>query len=90
MLRELIYYAKKHPIKVFMLVIMPLLTGGGLLTLLKRFGIPLPPEIGRLVGGLAKSGGEGGGIAGYAAKAATLGTGLGSAATIIKAVQAFM
>ncbi|KAG0650779.1 hypothetical protein D0Z07_2849 [Hyphodiscus hymeniophilus] len=42
LLRDLIYYLKRHPMKVFMLVIMPLITGGALTGLLARFGIRLP------------------------------------------------
>ena len=56
LLRDLIYYMKKHPMKVFMLVVMPLITGGALSGLLAKFGIRLP-------GGLEKmfSAGSGGG-----------------------------
>jgi hypothetical protein len=54
LLRDLIYYLKRHPMKVFMLVIMPLITGGALTGLLARFGIRLP-------GGLEKMFGAAGG-----------------------------
>ena len=54
LLRDLIYYMKKHPMKVFMLVIMPLITGGALTGLLAKFGIRLP-------GGLEKMFGAAGG-----------------------------
>lgn len=37
--------------KVFMLVIMPLITGGALTTLLAKFGVRLPPNIVRMFGG---------------------------------------
>ncbi|KAG4414437.1 hypothetical protein IFR04_012400, partial [Cadophora malorum] len=30
LLRDLVYYMKKHPMKVFILVVMPLITGGAL------------------------------------------------------------
>lgn len=59
LLRDLIYYMKKNPLKVFMLVIMPLLTGGALTTLLAKFGLRLPPGLQKLFGG--KNGGRGGG-----------------------------
>ena len=42
---------KKNPLKVFMLVIMPLITGGALTTLLARFGIRLPGALGKMFGG---------------------------------------
>ncbi|KAI9880416.1 MAG: hypothetical protein M1830_003456 [Pleopsidium flavum] len=41
-LRDLYGYARRHPVKVFMLVIMPLITGGALHNVLKQFGIRLP------------------------------------------------
>jgi hypothetical protein len=47
--RDLIYYAKKNPLKVFMLVIMPLLTSGALIGLLSRFGIRLPGGLDRML-----------------------------------------
>ncbi|KAI0854099.1 hypothetical protein F5Y00DRAFT_1008 [Daldinia vernicosa] len=56
LLRDLIYYAKRHPIKVFMLVIMPLITGGALTALLARFGLRLPPTIERMLGVAARAG----------------------------------
>ncbi|KAI9674656.1 MAG: hypothetical protein M1817_001559 [Caeruleum heppii] len=45
LIRDLIHYAKRHPVKVFMLVIMPLVTGGALSTVLKQFGIRLPAGV---------------------------------------------
>jgi len=50
--------------KVFMLVIMPLITGGALTTLLAKFGIRLPAGIERLfsaAGGYAGNAGQYGG-----------------------------
>jgi len=58
LLRDLLYYLKKHPMKVFILVIMPLITGGALTGLLAKFGIRLPGGIEKLFGGA--SGGMGG------------------------------
>lgn len=63
LLRDLIYYAKRHPMKVFMLVIMPLITGGALTTLLAKFGIRLPAGVEKMFGAAAgMSGGMGAGI----------------------------
>ncbi|KAI1383525.1 uncharacterized protein F4822DRAFT_420903 [Hypoxylon trugodes] len=56
LLRDLVYYAKRHPLKVFMLVIMPLITGGALTALLARFGLRLPPTIERMLGVAARAG----------------------------------
>ncbi|RDA94389.1 hypothetical protein CP533_2240 [Ophiocordyceps camponoti-saundersi (nom. inval.)] len=49
-LRDLIRYAKRHPWKVFFLVVMPLLTGGALSALLARFGLRIPPYVENLLG----------------------------------------
>jgi len=42
---------KRHPMKVFMLVIMPLITGGALTGLLSKFGIRLPGGLEKMFGG---------------------------------------
>ena len=59
LLRDLIYYMKRNPMKVFMLVIMPLITGGALTGLLHKFGIRLPHGIEKLMGGARGGGGIG-------------------------------
>jgi hypothetical protein len=60
LLRDLLYYLKKHPMKVFMLVIMPLISGGALAGLLAKFGIRLPGGIEKMFG--AAAGGSMGGV----------------------------
>ncbi|KAI9808282.1 MAG: hypothetical protein M1825_004739 [Sarcosagium campestre] len=69
MVRRLIAYARRHPMKMFMMVIMPLISGGALAGVLKSFGIRLPGGvIGSLLGGrrggfgddLSSMGGRGG------------------------------
>lgn len=59
--RDLLYYAKKHPMKVFVLVVMPLITGGALTGLLAKFGIRLPAGVERMFGMAGGMGGMGGG-----------------------------
>ncbi|ORY60251.1 uncharacterized protein BCR38DRAFT_56737 [Pseudomassariella vexata] len=76
LLRDLIYYAKRHPIKVFMLVIMPLITGGALTALLARFGLRLPPGIERMLGIAARTAG-GGGSMGLMGEAVRMASGMG-------------
>lgn len=49
LLKKLKKYMKSHPLKVFMLVIMPLITGGVLTSMLARFGIRLPHGIEKLI-----------------------------------------
>jgi len=52
LLRDLLYYLKRHPMKVFMLVIMPLITGGALTGLLRKFGIRMPMGMTKMFGGM--------------------------------------
>ncbi|KAF9692215.1 hypothetical protein EKO04_009365 [Ascochyta lentis] len=40
--RDLLHYARRHPYKVFFAVVMPLLSGGVLHKLARRFGVNLP------------------------------------------------
>ncbi|EGR50474.1 uncharacterized protein TRIREDRAFT_76539 [Trichoderma reesei QM6a] len=49
LLRDLQHYAKRHPWKVFFLVILPLVTGGALTALLARFGLRIPPALERML-----------------------------------------
>jgi len=60
LLRDLLYYLKKNPVKVFFLVIMPLITGGALTALLSRFGVRLPPGVERMIAQLGGRSGHGG------------------------------
>ncbi|KAI1356911.1 hypothetical protein F5Y01DRAFT_266178 [Xylaria sp. FL0043] len=76
LLRDLMYWAKRHPVKVFVLVIMPLITGGALTALLARFGLRLPAGIQRMLGLAAKTAGGTGGI-GLMGEAVRMATGLG-------------
>lgn len=57
LLRNLYHYARRHPFKVFFMVIMPLVSGGVLHKLARQFGVNLP-EMG---GQGAKGGFSGGG-----------------------------
>jgi hypothetical protein len=41
-LRELWYYLRRNPTKVFFLVIMPLISGGALAAFARQFGVRLP------------------------------------------------
>lgn len=75
LLRDLVYYAKRHPLKVFMLVVMPLVTGGFLTALLAKFGLKLPGVLTQMIGlaGRAASG-DGIGAVGEAVKMASGGS----------------
>ncbi|KAG5972669.1 hypothetical protein E4U58_006278 [Claviceps cyperi] len=55
LLRDLVHYAKRHPWKVFSLVLMPLLTTGILGSLLARFGLRVPPSLERLLGAASRA-----------------------------------
>lgn len=62
-LRKLYDYMRRHPVKVFMLVLMPLLTGGALTKILSRLGVRMPAGIESMFGGAGARGmGGGGGI----------------------------
>jgi hypothetical protein len=79
LLRNLVYYAKRHPIRVFMLVIMPLVTGGALTALLARFGLRLPSGVERMLGIAAKATtGDSIGLVGEAVRMASTGLAGGS------------
>lgn len=56
----LMRYAKRNPIKLFMLVIMPLVTGGALHKILKTMGVRLPAGMEKMMGGSRGGGGYGG------------------------------
>lgn len=55
LLRDLARWAKRHPWKVFFMVIMPLVTGGALTALLARFGLRIPRSLERLVDAASKA-----------------------------------
>ncbi|KIV94248.1 hypothetical protein PV10_02032 [Exophiala mesophila] len=50
-LRQIYSYMRRNPVKVFFLVIMPLITGGALTRLLATVGVRLPRSLENLVGG---------------------------------------
>jgi len=81
LLRDLKYYARKHPLKVFMLIIMPLLTGGALHSVLRKFGIRLP--------GVGAGGRRGGFDSGISSSLGSLVSG-GSAQSLMRTVKSFM
>lgn len=58
-LRRLTDYARRHPIKLFMMIL-PLLTGGALAGILAKFGIRLPRGLENMVGGGRGHGGMSG------------------------------
>ncbi|KAJ5911280.1 uncharacterized protein N7473_000583 [Penicillium subrubescens] len=57
--RDIVRYARKHPVKVFFLVILPLLTSGVLVKLLAMVGLRLPHGVASALGG------AGGGARGF-------------------------
>ncbi|KAF4446395.1 hypothetical protein F53441_9963 [Fusarium austroafricanum] len=72
LLRDLVHWAKRHPWKVFFVVIMPLITGGALTALLARFGLRIPPAIERMLGVASKAAtGDSSGLVGEAVRMAS-------------------
>ncbi|KAI6785544.1 uncharacterized protein J7T54_005878 [Emericellopsis cladophorae] len=69
LLRDLTHWAKRHPWKVLIMVLMPLVTGGALAALLARFGLRLSPALERLLGLASKAvTGDAGGFMGDAVR----------------------
>ncbi|KAJ5184612.1 hypothetical protein N7491_007517 [Penicillium cf. griseofulvum] len=60
--RDIYRWARRNPLKVFMMVIVPLLTSGVLPKLLAMIGIRLPHAITSALGGASKSSGSMGGM----------------------------
>ncbi|KIH88438.1 hypothetical protein SPBR_07739 [Sporothrix brasiliensis 5110] len=89
LLRDLIYYAKKHPMRVFMLAIMPLITGGALTALLARFGLRMPQSLERMLGvGARAMSGDSAGLVGEAMRmAAVAGTGTAGARAMATSLE---
>ena len=86
LLRDLVYYAKRHPLKVFMLVIMPLITGGFLTALLAKLGLRLPASVERLLGLASRAAaGDSAGLVSEAMRMARAGLGPDMADGITKA-----
>ncbi|KAF2644198.1 hypothetical protein P280DRAFT_393554 [Massarina eburnea CBS 473.64] len=63
LLHKLWAYARRHPYKVFFMVIMPLVSGGLLHKLARQFGITLP-EVGGAAAAVGRGGYSGGGYGG--------------------------
>ncbi len=55
LLRQLMAYARRHPVKLFVMVVMPLITGGALGKVLRQFGIRIPAGLGRMGGSMSSS-----------------------------------
>lgn len=85
LIRDLTHWAKRHPWKVIMMVLMPLISGGVLTALLARFGLRLPASLEKLVGIAGKAvTGDTGGLVGEAVRFAGNGFGEGSATVKVR------
>lgn len=87
MVKELWYYARRHPVKAFFAVIVPLLSAGGAIHgMLRQFGIRLPMFDGRT----SYSGGSGGyyGSSGYSGRSDS--GWIGNAGNLMQIAKAFM
>jgi hypothetical protein len=49
-LHQIYSYMRRHPLKVFLLVIMPLITGGALTRILAQLGVRMPRSLQNMVG----------------------------------------
>ncbi|KAK4542071.1 hypothetical protein LTR36_007102 [Oleoguttula mirabilis] len=89
MVKELWYYARRHPVKAFFAVIVPLVSAGGALHgLLKQFGIRLP----MMDGGSKYSRGMGGsfGSSGFGRQSSGGGGWMNNAGSLMSLAKAFM
>ncbi len=81
LIRDLLHWFKRHPWKVFFMVIMPLVTGGALTALLARFGLRMPPSLERALGMASRAAsGDGFGFVSDAMRMAGGGPGAGAGA----------
>lgn len=81
--RDLMRLLKENPLKVVMLVIVPLITSGLLTGLLARFGLRLPAGVEKMMGlGARAAGGDTGGLVGEAVKMATRSFGPGGSGRV--------
>jgi len=88
MVKELWYYARRHPVKAFFAVIVPLLSAGGAIGgLLRGLGVSLPMMMG---GSTRHSRGSGGyyGSSGYGRESS--GGWMGQAGSLMQVARAFM
>ncbi|KAF2749956.1 hypothetical protein M011DRAFT_524555 [Sporormia fimetaria CBS 119925] len=98
--KQLVRYARRHPIKLFFMVIMPLLSGGMLHKVARQFGVELPG--GNQMRGRGGNAGDGFGVGGFGVDEG-MGMGMGGAgafkgvvdgmsglASVAKMAQAFM
>jgi hypothetical protein len=98
LLRELWYYIRRNPAKVFFLVVMPLVSGGALAGMARQFGVKLPDMLQGRGGGsdFAKEmGGSYYGSKGYGREGSSRGGGGGggggdSLSTLMNVAKAFL
>ena len=84
-------YARRHPVKVFMLVIMPLITGGALHSILRQFGIRLPTALAGLGAKSGFGGGSSFGGSSYGGRGGDIGDfGGGSIQSVLNIAKMFM
>ncbi|OQO13146.1 hypothetical protein B0A48_02610 [Cryoendolithus antarcticus] len=90
MIKELWYYARRHPVKAFFAVVVPLLSAGGAVGgLLKGFGVHLPSALGAMGGQASRGGGGYYGSSGYGAMSESSGW-MGNAGSLMSIAKAFM
>jgi len=100
LLRELWYYLRRNPVKVFFLVIMPLVSGGALAAVASQFGVKLPGFLsGKNARGMSEAfgggregfgGGRGGGMGAMAGAAEGLGGMGGNIGTLMNLAKMFV
>jgi hypothetical protein len=93
MVKELWTYARRHPVKAFFAIIVPMLSAGGAIGgLLKGFGIRMPAGLDSFGGGSRRGGGGYYGSEGYSSGGygGSGGGWMGNAGSIMQVARAFM
>ena len=89
MIKELWYYARRHPVKAFFAVVVPLLSAGGAVHgLLRQFNVRIPG----LDGAMRRGGGGYYGSSGYSSIGGRSGGNdwMGNAGSLMQIAKAFM
>ncbi len=97
MVKELWYYARRHPVKAFFAVVVPLLSAGGAIHgLMRQFGVNIPGTGSRRMGGgyygskgYGRDGGLGG-LGGIGGGAGGLMDSMGGMGGVMSIAKAFM
>lgn len=97
LMRELWYYLRRNPVKIFFFVVMPLISGGALAAFARQFGVRLPEFLsGKNAAHMSESFGGYYGSKGYGEEEGGIGGGIGgllgggNASTLMSVAKMFL